>query len=177
MLVDQEGNHLRQCNCPCVCVSVCVCVCTCAHTFTLVLWCVQLFATLDCSPPGSSVHGTLQARKLECVAISSSSGGSSRPRDKPAPLEPPALAGGFSTSEPPGKPVKWGASSEDCHYSNSGLSTGSIKPPKELVKKKKKPRSTMSSSSSGWMGICIWTKLRCDFQAYETLKLSAADDA
>ena len=27
---------------------------------------------MDCSPPGSSVHGVLQARILECVAISSS---------------------------------------------------------------------------------------------------------
>jgi len=25
---------------------------------------------MDCSPPGSSVHGILQARKLEWVAIS-----------------------------------------------------------------------------------------------------------
>ena len=27
---------------------------------------------MDCSPPGSSAHGTLRARQLECVAISSS---------------------------------------------------------------------------------------------------------
>ena len=40
-----------------------------------------LFATLwDCSPPGSSVQGILQARILEWVAISFSRG-SSRPRD------------------------------------------------------------------------------------------------
>ena len=37
---------------------------------------------MDCSPqPGSSVHATLQARKLECVAISFSRG-SSQPRDQ-----------------------------------------------------------------------------------------------
>ena len=36
---------------------------------------------MDCSPPGSSVHGILQARILEWVAISFS-GGSSRPRDR-----------------------------------------------------------------------------------------------
>ena len=43
---------------------------------------VQLFCDLpDCSPRGSSVHGTLQARILEWVAISSSRG-SSRPRDQ-----------------------------------------------------------------------------------------------
>ena len=50
---------------------------------------VRLFATLmDCSPPGSSVHGILQARILEWVAISYSSG-YSRPRDRtPVPAAP-----------------------------------------------------------------------------------------
>ena len=37
--------------------------------------------SIDHSPPGSSVHGTFQARILESVAISFSSG-SSRPRDQ-----------------------------------------------------------------------------------------------
>ena len=36
---------------------------------------------MDCSPPGSSVHGILQARILEWVAMPSSRG-SSRPRDQ-----------------------------------------------------------------------------------------------
>ena len=36
---------------------------------------------MDCSPPGSSVHGILQARILEWVAISFSRG-SSRPKDR-----------------------------------------------------------------------------------------------
>ena len=45
------------------------------------LSCVQLFRNpMDCSPPGSSVHGILQARILEWVAISFSRG-SSQPRD------------------------------------------------------------------------------------------------
>ena len=35
---------------------------------------------MDCSPPGSSVHRILQARRLEWVAMTSSRG-SSRPRD------------------------------------------------------------------------------------------------
>ena len=39
-------------------------------------WC-----PMDCSPPGSSVHGILQARVLEWVAVPSSRG-SSRPRDR-----------------------------------------------------------------------------------------------
>ena len=37
--------------------------------------------SVDCSPPGSSVHEILQARILELVAISFSRG-SSRPRDR-----------------------------------------------------------------------------------------------
>ena len=36
--------------------------------------------SMDCSPPGSSVHGILQTRSLEWVAMPSSRG-SSRPRD------------------------------------------------------------------------------------------------
>ena len=42
--------------------------------------CLTLCNPMDCSPPGSSVHGILQARILEWVAISFSRG-SSRPRD------------------------------------------------------------------------------------------------
>ena len=50
---------------------------------------------MDCSPPGSSVHGISQARTLEWVAISSSRG-SSRTRDRTcvSPVSP-ALAGTF----------------------------------------------------------------------------------
>ena len=47
--------------------------------------CAQVVSTLcdpmDCSPPGSSVHGILQARILEGVAIPFSRG-SSQPRDQ-----------------------------------------------------------------------------------------------
>ena len=47
---------------------------------------VQLYMTLwdptECVPPGCSVHGTLQARTLEWVAISSSRG-SSQVKDQP----------------------------------------------------------------------------------------------
>ena len=42
--------------------------------------CPTLCDPIDCSPPGSSVHGILQARILEGVATPSSRG-SSRPRD------------------------------------------------------------------------------------------------
>ena len=43
--------------------------------------CLTLCKPMDCSLPGSSLHGILQARVLEWVAISFSRG-SSRPRDR-----------------------------------------------------------------------------------------------
>ena len=42
--------------------------------------CLTFCNPVDCSPPGSSIHGILQARILEWVAISFSRG-SSQPRD------------------------------------------------------------------------------------------------
>ena len=39
-------------------------------------WCLTLCDPMDCSPPGSFVHGILQARILEWVAISFSRGSS-----------------------------------------------------------------------------------------------------
>ena len=59
---------------------------------------------MDCSPPDSSIHGILQARLLWWVAISSSKE-SSDPGIEPMTLTSPALAGGFFTTEPPGKPI------------------------------------------------------------------------
>ena len=60
---------------------------------------------MDCNPPGSSVHGILQARIWEWVAMPSSTG-SSWPRDQTRiSYMPPALAGGLITTEPAGKPV------------------------------------------------------------------------
>ena len=47
----------------------------------VVLSCLTLCDPMDYSPPGSSVHGISQARKLEWVAISTSKG-SYRPRDR-----------------------------------------------------------------------------------------------
>ena len=52
------------------------------HLHLLSLSRVRLFATpMDCSLSGSSVHGILQARVLEWIAISFSRG-SSRPRNR-----------------------------------------------------------------------------------------------
>ena len=62
--------------------------------------CLTLCDPRDCSPPGSSVHGIVQARILEWVTISFSRW-SSHKEIKPS---SPALAGGFFTTVPPGKP-------------------------------------------------------------------------
>ena len=58
---------------------------------------LTLFDPMYCSPPGSYVHGILQARKLERVAMLSSRG-SSWQGIKPVSLMPPVLAGGFFTT-------------------------------------------------------------------------------
>ena len=52
---------------------------------------------IDCSPPGSSVHGILQARILEWVAVPSPRG-SPDPGIEPESLVSPASAGVFTTS-------------------------------------------------------------------------------
>ena len=52
-----------------------MCVCLVAHS------CLTLWDPLDCSPPGSSVHGILQARILEWVTMPSSRG-SLQPRNQ-----------------------------------------------------------------------------------------------
>ena len=62
---------------------------------------VWLCDPMDCSPPGSSVHGILQARILEWAAMLSSRG-SSWPRDQ---TRGSCTASGFFTAEPPGKPM------------------------------------------------------------------------
>ena len=56
--------------------------------------CPTLCDPMDCSPPGSSVHGILQARILEWVAISFSRG-SSQPRNR---TQVSSIAGRFLTN-------------------------------------------------------------------------------
>ena len=64
--------------------------------------CPTLHNPTDCSPPGSSVRGILQARILEWVAIPFSRG-FSQPRDR---IHVSYTAGRFFTPEPPGKPLE-----------------------------------------------------------------------
>ena len=74
---------------------------------SVVQLCLTLCDRMDHSPPGSSVHGTIPARILDQVAISSSKR-SSRSKEQTCWLgfrAASALAGGFFITEPPGKPL------------------------------------------------------------------------
>ena len=65
--------------------------------------CLTFCDPMDCSPPGSSVHGISQVRILEWVAISFS-------RDLPEPgMEPVSLtlAGMIFNTVPSGKPKRY----------------------------------------------------------------------
>ena len=64
----------------CVCVCVCVCVHVCIQA-KLLQFCLTFCDPMDCTLPGSSVHGILQARILQWVAMPCSRG-SFRPRDQ-----------------------------------------------------------------------------------------------
>ena len=66
---------------------------------TLIQLCPTLCDPMNCSPPGSSVHGRFQARILEWVAI----GELSDLGIKHVSLVFPALAGKFFTTVSPGK--------------------------------------------------------------------------
>ena len=61
--------------------------------------CPTLCDPMDCTPPGSSVHGMLQVRILEWVAMPSSRG-SSGPRDRTCISFNSCIAGRFFSTEP-----------------------------------------------------------------------------
>ena len=58
--------------------------------------CLTLCNPMDCSPPGSSVHGILQARILEWVIPFSRGSSQSRDRNQVS-----CIAGRFFTTKPP----------------------------------------------------------------------------
>ena len=68
--------------------------------------CLTLCNPMDCSPPGSSVHGDSLGKNAGVVAIPSS-------RTSSQPIEPrsPALQADSLPSEPPGKPKNTGVGS------------------------------------------------------------------
>ena len=85
----------------CMCMCVCVCVCVHAHAQS----CPTLCDPMDCSLPGSSLHGISQARILQWIAISSSRV-SSWPRDQTCIIFNSCTTSGFFTAEPPWRDSK-----------------------------------------------------------------------
>ena len=79
-------------------MTLCVCVCVCVLVTHLR---PALCSPMDCSSPGSSIHGITQARILEWVATPFSRG-SSQPRGQTQVF---ALGANSLPSEPPGKPT------------------------------------------------------------------------
>ena len=80
--------------------ALCVCVCV----FVYAQSCLILCHPVECSPPGSSLHGSFQARILGWFATSSSMG-SSRPKDWTGISCISCFAGGSFTAKLMGKPV------------------------------------------------------------------------
>ena len=78
-----------------MCVCVCVCVCMCVRTQS----CLTLCDSVDCNPPGSSVHRISQERILERVPFPSP-GDLSNPGTLP---RSPVLLTNSLLFEPPGK--------------------------------------------------------------------------
>ena len=70
-------------------------VCVCAQ---LLQSCPTFHNSMDCSPPGSSVHGIFQARILEQIAMPSPPGDLPHPGIEHTFLMSPALAGRFFTT-------------------------------------------------------------------------------
>ena len=71
------------------------------HACSVTKSCLILCDSMDCSLPGSSVHGISQARRLERAAIFFFRG-SSRPRDQ-SHISCVSCTGFFFTTVPPGK--------------------------------------------------------------------------
>ena len=71
-----QGWHYRACKFSLI--LLCIYSLVCVHSVTQT--CLTFWDTTNCSLPGSSVHGILQARTLQWIAISSF-WGSSWPRD------------------------------------------------------------------------------------------------
>ena len=65
---------------------------------------LNLCDSMDCSPPGFSIHGILQARIVEWVAMRCS-GDLPDPGIEPVSPMSPASAGRFFSTRPPGKPI------------------------------------------------------------------------
>ena len=108
---DWVTEHIHSWFTPCICfrytlvcyiqLYICIYICVHVHTRTKSLQSWMTFCDpVDCSPPGPSVHGVLQARILEWIAISSSRG-PSQLKDR---THVSCIGKHLFNTEPPGKP-------------------------------------------------------------------------
>ena len=88
-----------------------MCVCARMHAQSH----LSLCDPMDCSPPGSSVHGILQVRILEWVACPPP-GDPSNPGIEPVSPVSSTLPGRFFATEPPGKPINKAHKLESLHW-------------------------------------------------------------
>ena len=99
-------------------------------------WGSTLRDPIDCSPPGSSVHGILQARILDWV-VSPFSGGSSQPRD---PTQVSHMQADSFPSQPPVKlsrvgllatpwTIQWNSPGQNSGVGCHSLSPGDLPKP------------------------------------------------
>ena len=88
-------KHVSSCKRETIHFYLTMCICVCVSCLFL----SNSLISLDCSPPGSSVHGILQARILEWVAMPSFRG-SSPPRDQTCVSYVACIASGFFTTSP-----------------------------------------------------------------------------
>ena len=109
--------------------------------------CPTLCDPIDCSPPSSSVHGILQARILEWVAMPSSRG-SSEPRDW---TQVSCVAGGFFTISAT-REVQISINHEKRSDRYHHVQTSEWKPLNEWkpLKKKSESHCTLQKGSRSW---------------------------
>ena len=81
-------------------IIIIVCVHACAHS--VAQSCLDSLHPMDCSLPGSSVHGSFHSRYWSGLPFPTS-GDLPNPGIEPVSLASLALGGGFFTTEPPGK--------------------------------------------------------------------------
>ena len=101
---QKQGSRPCSCHIRIFCFLVCL-LQNCCCCLVCKLW-PTLCDTMDCSPPGASVHGIFQTRILEGVVVSFFRG-SSQSRDRSSISCVSCIAGGFFTTKLQGKSFFW----------------------------------------------------------------------
>ena len=118
--------------------------------------CLTLCDRMDYCPPGSSVHGVLQARILEWVAMPSSRW-SSCPRGGTCISCVPCIARRFFTAEPPGKALTVMCKQHTNSWYNRPARQDPKAPmPRRTILRAEKPAAKPVGQPSHSAGGCWW---------------------